>query len=152
AVWFDYRGVRPSIYAARIDTGGNVVDATGIPVANGVGNTNPTISAAGQGFIVTWGVSYVDTYQGPGVYAVRLDAPAQPLDATPITIAPNQSNVYQTSAASDGANWFVTWEQYTGGTTGYDVYGALVPTAGAATPTQFDVAKTTDPEEQPYVT
>jgi hypothetical protein len=154
AAWLDYRGARPAMYGARIDTNGNVVDTTGIPIAMGVANATPVVVARsdGGGYLVIWAVSYVDTYQEPGIYAVRLDAQGRTLDTTPITVAANVSNSNGPTAAFDGTNWFVVWSHYSGGTTGYDVAGALVPGTGpVATPAVVDVAKTTDFEYAPTI-
>ena len=65
AIWYDRRGIRPGIYGARIDSAGNVLDATGIPIATGVGYTIPSIAVGDSGFLVTWAISYVDPYQQP---------------------------------------------------------------------------------------
>jgi hypothetical protein len=153
AVWYDRRGVRPSLYGARIASNGTVLDDTGVPVAVGVGSTTPFISASDDGFLVTWTISYVDLYQGPGVYGVRLDATGKALDAAPIVIAPNQTNVQQPSSAWGGASWLVAWQRYGGGPTSYDIVGARVPRTGAvldATP--IEISKGTEAEYQPVVT
>lgn len=132
AVWYDRRGIRPSLYAARINSDGTVADDSGIPIATGVASTTPSIAASDDGFLVTWAVSYVDLYQSPGVYAVRLDAQANPIDTTPLTLVSNQTNLQQPTAAFDGTSWFVSWSRYAGGTTSYDIAGARVPRTGAA--------------------
>ncbi len=154
AVWFDRRGIRPSLYGARISSDGTVLDDTGIPIATGVGQTTPFVSAASDGFLVTWAVSYVDLYQGPGVYAVRLDALGKPLDSAPVSLVANQTNLQLPSAAFDGTSWLVAWQRYGGGATGYDIAAARVPRSGApldATP--IDVSTAIDPSEyQPAVT
>lgn len=130
AVWFDRRGIRPAIYGARIATDGKVLDDTGIPIATSVGSTQPTIVSSGSGYIVVWAVSYVDIYQAPGIYAVRLDANGAPLDPAPVPVAVNQTNVQQPTAAFDGASWLVAWNRYSGGTTNNDVFGARLGKTG----------------------
>lgn len=149
ALWYDRRGTRPSYYVARID-GGNVLDPTGINVTTGVGQSRPEIAAGDQGFLVYWAVSYVDGFQTPGVYGVRLDATGNPVDRAPITIA-STSNSQFPSAAYDAAakRWLVAWQRY-GGTTSYDIAAAFVPVTGSPTPL-FDVTKQTGTDYQPAV-
>jgi hypothetical protein len=153
AVWYDRRGIRPAIYGARIATDGKVIDDTGIPIATSVGSNQPYIAAAnGGGFLVVWSVSYVDVYQQPGVYAVRLDANGAVLDQTPITIAANETNVQGPTAAFDGTNWFTAWHRYVGGTTSYDIFGARIGKTGPpldATP--IEISKDVDAEFYPVV-
>ncbi|MDB5217308.1 MAG: Flagellar hook-length control protein FliK, partial [Myxococcaceae bacterium] len=153
AVWYDRRGVRPAIYGARIATDGKVLDDTGIPIATSVGSNQPYIAAAnGAGFLVVWSVSYIDVYQQPGVYAVRLDVDGNILDQTPITLAANETNVQGPTAAFDGTNWFAAWHRYVGGTTSYDIFGARIGKTGApldATP--IEISKDIDAEFFPVV-
>lgn len=154
AVWFDRRGIRPSLYGARISSDGTVLDDTGIPIATGVGQTTPFVAASNDGFLVTWAVSYVDLYQGPGVYAVRLDAQGRPLDSAPVSLVANQTNLQLPSAAFDGTSWLVAWQRYGGGATGYDIAAARLPRTGAPLDTTpIEVSKAVDPSEyQPIVT
>lgn len=153
AVWFDRRGVRPAIYGARVGSDGKVLDDTGIPIAMSVGSTQPFIAAAnGGGFVVAWAVSYVDVYQPPGVYAVRLDAAGTVLDQTPVPIVANQTNVQATAAAFDGTNWLVAWHRYVGGTTSYDIFAArLGKTGGVLDAAPIEVSKEIDAEYYPVV-
>ena len=153
AVWYDRRGVRPAIYGARIATDGKVIDDTGIPIATSVGSNQPYIAAAnGGGFLVVWTVSYIDVYQQPGVYAVRLDADGNVLDQTPITISANETNVQGPTAAFDGTNWFTAWHRYVGGTTSYDIFGARIGKTGPpldATP--ITISNEVDAEFYPVI-
>ena len=153
AVWYDRRGVRPALYGARISTTGLVQDDTGIPIATGVGSTTPSVAASDAGFLVTWSVSYVDLYQAPGVYAVRLDAQARPVDTVPLTLVANQTNLQLPAAAWDGAGWFLAWQVY-GGATGYDIQGLHIGADGtAAQPTTpIVISNAIDQEYSPVVT
>jgi hypothetical protein len=154
AVWYDRRGIRPAIYGARVASDGKVLDDTGIPIATSVGSNQPFIAAAnGGGYVVVWAVSYIDIYQQPGVYAVRLDADGKVLDPTPITVVANQTNVQGPTAAFDGTNWMLAWNRYAGGATSYDIYGARLGSTGPvldATP--FAISKELDAEFLPVVT
>lgn len=153
SVWYDRRGVRPAIYGARIATDGKVIDDTGIPIATSVGSNQPYIAAAnGGGFLVVWSVSYIDVYQQPGVYAIRLDANGAVLDQTPITIAANVTNVQGPTAAFDGTNWFIAWHRYVGGTTSYDIFGARIGKTGPPLDTTpIEISKDVDAEFYPIV-
>ena len=153
AVWYDRRGVRPAIYGARIATDGKVLDDTGIPIATSVGTNQPFIaSAPGGGFLIVWAVSYVDIYQAAGVYAIRLDANGSQLDAEPVKIVTNQTNIQSPTAAFDGTNWLLAWHRYSGGTTGYDIAGArLGKTGPVLDTTPIEISKDVDSEFTPVV-
>jgi hypothetical protein len=153
AVWYDRRGIRPAIYGARVASDGKVLDDTGIPIATSVGSNQPFIAAAnGGGFVVAWAVSYIDVYQAPGVYAVRLDAAGTVLDQAPVTIVASQTNVQATAAAFDGTNWLVAWHRYVGGTTSYDIFAArLGKTGGVLDAAPIEVSKEVDAEYYPVV-
>jgi hypothetical protein len=153
AVWYDRRGVRPAIYGARIATDGKVLDDTGIPIATSVGSNQPFIASAnGGGFLVVWAVSYVDVYQDPGVYAVRLDANGSLLDAAPVKIVGNQTNIQSPRAAFDGTNWLVAWHRYAGGTTAYDIFGARIgKTGGPIDTAPIQISADADYEYYPVV-
>lgn len=153
AVWYDRRGVRPAIYGARIATDGKVLDDTGIPIATSVGYNQPFIASAnGGGFVVAWAVSYVDIYQQPGVYAVRLDANGSLLDAEPVKVVANQANIQAPTAAFDGTNWLLAWHRYAGGTTGYDIAAArLGKTGGVLDATPIEISKEIESEFYPVV-
>ena len=152
SVWYDRRGVRPALYGARLASNGTVQDDTGVLVASGVGSTQPAVASSGNGYLVTWAVSYVDLYQSPGVYAVRLDAQGNPLDTTPLVIAANQTNVQLPTASWNGTSWLVSWGRY-GGLTGYDIEAVLVPATGPINPAtpSIQVSKAPDYEQQPIV-
>ncbi len=153
AVWYDRRGLRPALYGARIASDGTVLDGTGIPIATGVGSTQPFVSASDTGYLVTWSVAYVDLYQGPGIYGVRLDAQGQALDTTPLTLVANQTNLQQPTSAFDGASWLVAWQRYSGGSAGFQIAGLRVPRTGAvldAAPLVISAAP--EPQYQPLVT
>ncbi|MDB4933564.1 MAG: Flagellar hook-length control protein FliK [Labilithrix sp.] len=154
AVWYDRRGIRPAIYGARVATDGKVLDGTGIPIATSVGSNQPFIASAnGGGYVVVWAVSYVDIYQQPGVYAVRLDADGNVLDQTPVTIVANQTNVQSPTAAFDGTNWMLAWNRYAGGPSSYDIFGArLGKTGGVVDATPIEISKELDAEFLPVVT
>lgn len=130
AVWYDRRSVRPALYGARISSTGTVLDDTGVPLVTGVGAATPSIASSGNGFLVTWFISYVDEYQAPGVYALRLDAQGRPLDSAPIPLVVNVTNISQTRAAFDGENWLVVWQQYQGAASQFDILGARLPRTG----------------------
>ena len=154
AVWYDRRGIRPAIYGARVASDGKLIDQTGIPIATSVGSTQPFIAAAnGGGYVVVWTVSYIDIYQQPGVYAVRLDADAKVLDTTPVTIVANQTGVQAATAAFDGTNWLLAWHRYSGGTSGNDIFGArLGKTGGSLDAKPIEIAKDMESEYNPVVT
>jgi hypothetical protein len=154
AVWYDRRGIRPAIYGARVASDGKVLDDTGIPIATSVGSNQPFIAAAnGGGFVVVWAVSYIDIYQQPGVYAIRLDSTGKVLDPTPVTIVANTTNVQGATAAFDGTNWMLAWHRYSGGASSYDIYAArLGKTGPVLDAAPIEISKEIDGEFSPVLT
>ncbi len=129
AVWYDRRGVRPALYGAHLASNGTVTDATGLPIANGVGTAVPVVSRSDDGYLVAWTIQNVDLYQDAGVYAVRLDNNGNPIDKSPIRLATG-TNSRTPAAAFDGQNWLVVWQSYNSQTYN-DISAVRVPKVGA---------------------
>lgn len=149
-VWYDRRGVRPALYAARIASDGTVTDDAGVQIASSVSSAVPFVARANDGYLVVWSVPYADIYQLPGIYGVRLDVTGKPIDTAPFRIGPSEQNARFPTAAFDGSNWLVAWYRY-GGSTSYDIAAARVPRQGAPLDAQ-PIAVSKDPTAEYYPT
>src|SRR4029453_9792092 len=123
------RGNSQDIYATRLDASGSVVDTVPILVSNAQHNqTRPRAAWNGQGWLVFFNSDYLtDFFIAKGVAAVRVSPTGQVLDKRPIPIRAQQgSNTPDFPViASDGTNWLVAWEEFTG--VGAGIKGFAMP-------------------------
>ena len=112
------RGNSQDIYATRLDASGNVLDTSPILVSNAQHNqTWPRVAWNGQNWLVVFNSDYITEFSiAEGVAAVRVSPEGQVLDARPIPIRAQQgSNTPDFPVVtSDGTNWLVAWEEFTG--------------------------------------
>ncbi len=147
AVWEDARAARLAslatgvtnglatnpldIFAARLDASGNVLDPIPLVVANGSFNQeNARVAWNGSQWLVVFESRRALTYTTTkGVYAVRVSAAGQVLDATPIVIDDDDAwDETLPTVASDGTNWAVVWSDVVNNQDG--LQGALVNASG----------------------
>jgi len=124
-VWKDGR-TATGIYAARVTTGGTVLDPDGIAVALGAVDA-PSIAFDGTNLMVVWSDTTLD---GGDIYGRRLTTDGKPLDTAPFVIAKaSGAQVAPRVVYTDDKHaFFVAWADKRGATS--DVYGAWVSTAG----------------------
>jgi hypothetical protein len=125
--WHDGRnGTDFNVYGARIDTSGNVLDHTPIPIATQVVYQQlPAVAACGENYLIAW-----QDDRFANVYAARVDAAGTLLDPTgfPITTANHEQEA--PAAIFDGAKYFVVWHDGRN-VSGTGIYGTRVTTSGA---------------------
>ena len=126
--WSDFRsGTKPDIYAARVTSGGTVLDPTGIPISHLMTSEDgPVVAFDGTNFFVAWR----DFRSGavPDLYGARVNTGGRVLDTSGIPISTNAANQDAPAVAFDGSNYLITWNDHRSGTS--DVYGARVSPAG----------------------
>lgn len=128
--WQDFRapGGGGSIIAARVTTGGTVLDAQGILIASGTNNALRSLSAASNGsntLIVFVGDRSIANFH---IYGSRIDAAGNLLDATEILVSASSNAQVDPAIAWDGVNHLVVWEDYRTGVA--DLYGARINPSG----------------------
>lgn len=119
AVWSDNRSnahggegeTSYDIYAMRLDTSGNPLDTTPIPVAAGPGSQDiPKVAWNGTNWLVVFesiGLSGTGYYYEKTLQAVRVAPSGQVLDAKPINLFGLLPTAGYWDVASDGNNWVV---------------------------------------------
>ncbi len=105
-------GTMEDIYAARLDTAGNVIDTTPIVVNQAPRNQlNPVVGWNGQNWLVVWVSDRETNGYFHDILAARVAPDGRVLDRQPLTIkeAATSDAYYPWSVSSDGTNWAVVW-------------------------------------------
>ena len=127
--WMDNRNGWPrSIWGARVDASGSVLDTSGITISAGeISHRYPSVASDGTDYLVVWS----DTRPGSGVniYGARVSGSGAVLDTSGIPISTIVNDQTNPSVAFDGTNYLVVWQDsrfvpYS------DIYGARVDTSG----------------------
>jgi len=133
AVWADQRatGSGSDIYAARLDTAGNLLDAVPFVISQAPGDqVMPRAVWNGSDWLVIWqSQEPTEFYWASQAMGARVSAQGVVLDPTPIRVTSyqnSQSFIY--GAASDGTNWLVVTEGSAAGEG--DVLGFRISPAG----------------------
>ncbi len=143
AIWTDERdGADFEIYGARVSPAGVVLDPSGIALSTVPGGEfSPKVAASGDNFIGVWeddrnaGTSFVD------VYAARVAASGTVLDPGGFLVATGSADRHTPAVAAGPTDYLVVWQDSQNlATSGLDIYGARVTTAGTVTdPTGFAI-------------
>jgi hypothetical protein len=146
--WTDNRdGGSSRIFAARIDSGGTVLDPGGIALASGAYDHRYPALACNDGcYLVVWS----DWRSGRwyNVYGTRVDTGGNVLDPQGIPIAVRDCYEEQPAVCLSDSNWLVTWEDERGPMP--EIFGARVSRNGALLdPDGFPVAPDTLAQQSP---
>ena len=135
AVWQDDRR-NGSIYGARINTSGVVVDPAGIGISGSDPYADtPDVAWSGSHYLVAW------ESQGK-IRGARVTAAGEVLDSTPIAISNAPVGTSEPTVEWNGSNYLVAWKDYRPSQA--DVYGTRVaPDGTVLDPT--GIAISTDP-------
>lgn len=146
AVWQDYRGGTADIFATRISPSGEVLDQAAIAVAASTGDqTNPVAAWNGREYLVVW----ADRRSGnPHIYASRVTLNGEVLDKQGMLLSATTGVQDYPRVASDGANWYVVWQDTRSGSN--DIYGCKVSSDGVPAKTN-GISTRADNEETPDV-
>jgi hypothetical protein len=125
-------------------------DASGESIGN---QEDVHIAAGGAGFLVVWTdmrTSY-NNFQGldqngRDVYAARLDASGNLIDATPIVVSQDFGIQEDPQVAWNGQHWLVVWKNETppdsGGAAPMKIFGARVSPQGTVLEAPFEILET----------
>jgi hypothetical protein len=133
------------IYAARVSQDGAVLDTAGIEIGATPGtNAHPAVSFGGSSFLIVWdNQGYIPRMQD--IVGVRLDAQAQILDSTPISIDTVDGFQLRPELAASDSGWMVVWQD--GWDQHWDVSARRV-TADGRVADSLDIAVTRAPGNQ----
>ena len=126
-VWEDGRNGGLDIYGTRIDAGGAVLDAAGIPIATATdGQYAPLVASNGTAFLVVWeDFRSGSTYD---IYGSRVNAAGAVLGSgTAISTAANDQT--HVAAGFNGTDYVVAWQDTRSGPA-HDIYESRVSSAG----------------------
>jgi len=127
-VWEDDRNGCTDIYGARVTPSGDVLDPTGIAIAQAPGwQYDPVLAFDGSDYLVVW-QDYRNSLDDPDIYGARVTPEGAVLDPTGIAISDAPNRQYHPALAFGGGNYLVIWQDYRNES--YDLYGTRVDTDG----------------------
>ncbi|MDI7268549.1 MAG: hypothetical protein QME96_11185, partial [Myxococcota bacterium] len=131
--WTDHRAGagNPHIYAARVTTGGAVLDPAGIAVSVvGSYKRDPSVAFDGTNYLVVW-TDYRAGIGDPDIYAARVTPAGTVLDPTGIAVAVGPHNQTEPAVgATNTGGFLVAWRYDSVGGTFCQINGARVSGAG----------------------
>lgn len=105
-VWQDRRDMACRIYAARVTSGGTVLDPQGFRVCDSASlQQNPGVAFDGANCLVVWS----DNRAGTDIFGARIDANGHVLDPTGLMLSPDSLNGSQPAVTYCGNWYFVAW-------------------------------------------
>jgi hypothetical protein len=119
-VWGDYD--LEAVIGSRVNQSGEVLDKSGIFIAQADGNweeDGPAVAFGGGNYLVAW-----PDYRPEVIFGARVSTSGVVLDTTPIPICTTYYYGYHPSLAFDGTNFLVVWDDYD------NVMGSRISTAG----------------------
>jgi len=124
-VWEDSRSGLYDIYGTRVTRAGTVLDTLGIPISTADGHqAMPSVSFGGADFLVLWSDERLGASD---VYGARVSPAGILLDPVGFGISTATNIQWKPSAAFDGNNFLVVWDDLRGGAS--QTYGARVTPA-----------------------
>lgn len=147
AVWEDYRNRDFDIYASRIDSGGLVLDSTGIPILVDPSSDqrNPKIAFDGTNFLVVWHRVLDSLGTMFKIEGKRIARDGGLMDPQPISITTGDKQRYA-DVAFGGGKYLVVWSDENF----WDIYGAMVDTNGMVFPS-FSIRTASGMQQNPVV-
>ena len=149
--WTDFRSDDDrDIYGARVTHGGAVLDPQGIPISTtGYDEGNPTVGTGGESSLVAW--QKYRCCPADDIYGARIARDGTVLDPAGIAISTADFPQQLPSAAFDGTNYLVVWDDNRSYES-YDIYGARVaPGAGVLDPDGIPISTTSGGQLFPSV-
>ncbi|QRN93387.1 hypothetical protein JRI60_29845 [Archangium violaceum] len=155
-VHFDFTefDTETSIRGARVSESGTVLDSPGILIGPGPSfNAPPALSFDGTNVLVAWAEGPFTA--GTRISAARVSGSGAVLDAVPFTVAEGETSRTRPTAAFDGTNHWLVWEQNGQSipeNEPVDVYGARIrPDGTVRDPGGRPIARHDEPEYGPVV-
>jgi hypothetical protein len=156
-VWQDHRNTATTgadIYGSRISTGGNVLDAGGIPVSRAADEQlAPAIASNGTGYLAVWQDARSVASNGLNIIGARLNSSGVVIETSGLSISTVAGNQVSPAVAFAGSTYLVVWTDARNlGTTDNDIYGARVSIAGVVSePDGLPISRAAGDELTPAV-
>ena len=101
---------RSSLFFGRVRADGTVLDPVGVQLGEGPHDGYPAVSWNGQNFLVVWQIGrYICC--GYDIHACRVSPDGVMLDGLDgFVVAGTTNDDWKPAVASDGADWFVVWQ------------------------------------------
>ncbi len=138
-----------SVYAARMDPSGQLLDPFGILVGTAGEQSTCAVASNPGGYLVVWSGPRGTSTTDWDIYGARVQADGEVLDANPLSICGVSSSVQCTPAvAANGTNYLVTWRD----SRGTGIYGTLVDLNGRVSVTNgFSISSAVNEQFTPAV-
>ncbi|NIM96985.1 MAG: hypothetical protein GTO24_02530 [candidate division Zixibacteria bacterium] len=132
AVWEDFRNLNFDIYGARIDSGGMVVDASGLPIQvdPATDQRRPAIAFDGGNYLVVWQEMLDSTEANYRIEALRVSSEGMPLDPQPLLLSQGDKGSFP-DLSFGGGTYLAVWLD----ANFWDIHGALIDPNGTVSPT-----------------
>jgi hypothetical protein len=127
AVWEDFRNLNFDIYGARIDSGGQVLDVSGLPiwVDSTADQRYPVVAADGTNYLVIWNAVLDSTGEHYNIQGLRVSPQGQPVDPQPFAISYGDRDSHP-ALAFGGGKYLAVWLYENS----YDLWGDFIDTSG----------------------
>ncbi len=131
-VWDDQRLGSHTIFGARVSVLGTVLDPQGISLsAATAGQFNPKVAAGSTNYLVVWEDDRNASTNNSDIYGTRVALSGTVLDPAGIAISTDPASQHDPTVVSIAGGFFVGWDDDRNSiTTGTDIYGARVSSAG----------------------
>ena len=126
-------GTMNDIYAARLDAGGNVIDAHPIVVSAGSYNQSyPRVAWNGQNWLVAWYQELENDYGKYELRAVRVSPQGTVIDQVPFKIGQTSDDFgdFPAELLFDGTNWVLFWESTNAKNSTRSIFAARIAADG----------------------
>ena len=147
--WYDQRsGIDYDIYGTLLDTGGTVLNPTGITISTATENQyRPSVSFDGTNYLVAW----YDRRDGANydIFGARVNQSGVVQDASGIAISNIDVQQATPEVISYSGQWLTVWRDNRNG--GYaDIYGSRISSSGTVTdPSGILIAASAQTQEKP---
>ncbi len=149
-VWSDDRSGSYDIYAARVESTGNVIDTSGICISNAPnGQEYPKVAIDTANYLVVWQDWRNASYD---IYCARVNRDGMVLEASGISVSTEVNYQEYPSVAFDGANYLVVWRDDRVAQWNFDIYGARVGQDGVVLdPLGLPISTAVDGQDNPSI-